>query len=25
VIGGPDKQLPTLTDLADALGLTKRA
>jgi probable F420-dependent oxidoreductase len=25
VLGGPDKQLPTLTDLADALGLTKRA
>jgi probable F420-dependent oxidoreductase len=25
VLGGPDKLLPTLTDLADALGLTKRA
>src|ERR1700741_4924957 len=25
VLGGPDKLLPTLTDLAGALGLTKRA
>jgi probable F420-dependent oxidoreductase len=25
VLGGPDKMLPTLTDLASALGLTKRA
>jgi hypothetical protein len=24
-LGGPDKLLPTLTDLADALRLTKRA
>ena len=25
VLGGPDRLLPTLTDLADAMGLTKRA
>jgi alkanesulfonate monooxygenase SsuD/methylene tetrahydromethanopterin reductase-like flavin-dependent oxidoreductase (luciferase family) len=25
VLGGPDRLLPTLTDLADALGLAKRA